>query len=76
MVDKKTKGPLLLEKAHKIRTLKVIGVLSTEESITQNLVPANVIERPVSLTFNNDIGMCDYPDLEWYGGVMSGVKSI
>ena len=72
----KTKEPLLLEQAHKTRTLKFIDGIPTAEYITHKLIPADVIECPVSLTFNNNIGMCDYPDLEWYRGVASSVKSI
>ena len=72
----KNKGSIILEQAHNIRTLNVICVLPTTETITQNLIPADVIERPISLSFNNDIGMCDDPDLEWYSDVVSIVKSM
>ena len=66
----------MLEQSHKIRTLNVIVVLPSTESITQSLIPVDLIEGPVSLNVNNDIGMCEYPDLEWCRGVVGIVKSM
>ena len=54
----------------------VIGKIPRAECVTDNLIPANVIKTPVSITFNNDIVICGCPDLKWYRDAVMVVKSI
>ena len=51
-------------------------LLNIGTSITQNFIFTDIIGHLVSLTFNKESGMCDYPDIEWYRGVVSSVKSV
>ena len=54
-IDKKTKGPLLLEHAHMVRLLPSIGTLPTMEELDPVEEPQECIEQVINLRFGYEM---------------------
>ena len=75
-IDKKTKGPLLLEHAHMVRLLPSIGALPTMKDLDPVEEPQECIEHVINLRFGYENESCATPDLEWYRDMTCTIKSI
>ena len=75
-VDKKTKGPLMLEQAHQVRLTVPVGTLPVAVTNDEEELNEVNILQPTCLTFCSKIDAFDPPDLEWYHDIICNVKSI
>ena len=75
-IDKKTKGPLLIEHAHIVRLQVVICKLPTLDKMEPNIGVEQTQETSICLSFDNESLICDIPDSEWYREMVCSIESL
>ena len=75
-IDKKTKGPFILEHTHQLRSTVPIGVLPIVTDRGEDELLLDDIIKPTSLKFSNEHIFCNKLDLKWYRNAVCDVKFV